>query len=192
MLLPQLAGQSASRLVGEVLHPGGQQLSIDTPLQVIVAVHLALHVAGDPEYVSQQLAHDVGQVEGGSHVSPALMSTRPSPQPAQSESWPGAQPTGQHWSIPALEHVLGVCPQTTLHADALPVCVSVVHGSPSLQFGHEPGGSQVSPASMRPLPQPEQSVSIIAVHPTAGQQLSLLVPQAMVPPSTHWRWQPVP
>jgi hypothetical protein len=42
------------------------------------------------------------------------------------------------------------------------------------------------------LPQPEQSASVIAVHPT-GQQLSLLLaPQAIIPASTHWRWQPVP
>jgi hypothetical protein len=94
--------------------------------------------------------------------------------------------------LPAVEQVFGVCVQTTLQVDAIPVCVSVVQLSASLQFGHEPGGSHVSPASMRPLPQPEQSASVMAVHP-AGQQLSLLLaPQAIMPASTHWRWQPVP
>jgi hypothetical protein len=50
----------------------------------------------------------------------------PSPHPAQSESSPAVQPTGQHLSLPALEHVFGVEPQTTLHIAALPVCVSAV------------------------------------------------------------------
>jgi hypothetical protein len=79
-----------------VLQPGGQQLSIVAPLQASVAVQRALHVAGEPEYVSQQWVHAVGQLDGGSHVSPAFVSTVPSPHPAQSESWPGEQPTGQH------------------------------------------------------------------------------------------------
>jgi hypothetical protein len=192
MLLPQLTGQSASRLVGDVLQPGGQQPSIDAPPQASVAEHLALHVDGEPVYVSQHRHADaVGQLEGGSHVSPALMSTNPSPQPAQSESCPGAHPIGQHWSMPALEQVFGVCVQTTLQVEALPLCVSVVQLFASLQFGHVPGGSHVSPASRRPLPHPEQSVSDIAVQP-AGQQLSLFVPQAIMPASTHCRWHAVP
>jgi hypothetical protein len=44
---------------------------------------------------------------------------------------------------------------------------------------------------MRPLPHPAQSASLIAVQP-AGQQLSPLVPHAIVPALTHSRWHPVP
>jgi hypothetical protein len=65
-------------------------------------------------------------VPGGSHVSPAVGSTTPSPQPAQSESLPAVHPTGQHLSLPALEQVFGAEVQTTLHVAAVPVCVSVV------------------------------------------------------------------
>src|SRR5438477_545644 len=55
----------------------------------------------------------------------------------------------------------------------LPVVVSTVHALPSLQLaGHVPGGSQVSPGSMTPLPQlAEQSESVFALQP-AGQQPS--------------------
>jgi hypothetical protein len=130
--LPQLAGQSTSRLASDVLQPGGQQPSAVVPLHAFcVVVHLKLQVAGDPEGVttSQQFgpgAQELGHVEGGSHVSPAVVSMNPSPHPAQSESLPAVHPAGQHWSLPAVEHVFGAWLQTTLHVDALPVCVSVV------------------------------------------------------------------
>jgi hypothetical protein len=130
MPLPHKAGQSTSRLAIDVLHPVGQQPSFIVPLHATgVAVHLALHVIGEPVYVTcMQVtgAHDIGHVDGGSHVSPDDMSTMPSPQPAQSESFIAVQPTGQHWSLPAVEQVFGVCVQTTLQVEALPVCVSVV------------------------------------------------------------------
>ena len=68
----------------------------------------------------------MGHVPGGSHVSPADGSTVPSPQPAQSESFCAVQPTGQHLSLAAFEHVFGVEVHTTLQDAAVPVCESLV------------------------------------------------------------------
>src|SRR5262249_36847671 len=152
-------------LEGDVLHPGGQQPSLVVPLHgSCVVEHLALHVAGDPVnvFTSQHwpAVHPVGQLAGGSHVSPDDMSMTPSPHPAQSESFCAVQPIGQHLSLPALEHVFGEFWHRTSHVAALPVCVSVVQSFWSSQFGHEPGGSHVSPSSSRPLPHPEQSTSV--------------------------------
>jgi hypothetical protein len=131
MPLPQVAGQSTSRLAVDVLHPGGQQPSIVVPLQgSCVVEHFALHVAGDPVnvFTSQHCpgVHDVGQLDGGSHVSPAVGSITPSPHPAQSESFCAVHPTGQHLSLPAFEQVFGDVLHTTSHVDAAPVCVSFV------------------------------------------------------------------
>jgi len=187
--LPHEAGQSTSRLAADVLHPGGQQPSDVVPLHPSCVVeHRALHVAGAPVYVltSQHCpaVHAVGHEDGGSQVSPASVSMTPSPHPAQSESLPAVQPIGQHRSLPAVEHVLLLCAQTTLHVAALPVCVSFVQSFWSSQTGHEPGGSHVSPASMRPLPQPGQSPSFIAVHP-AGQHPSPVIQALTGPASTH-------
>jgi hypothetical protein len=99
----------------------------------------------------------------------------PSPHPAQSRSFCAVHPTGQHRSLAALEQVFGVCWQTTLHVAAVPVCGSSVQSFWSSHTGHDPGGSHVSPGSTRPLPQPAQSVSVIALH-AAGQQPSFTVP----------------
>ncbi len=128
--------------------------------------------------------HAVGQEDGGSHVSPALVSTIPSPQPAQSESFWAVHPIGQQRSLPAFEQVFAACWQTTLHVAALPVCVSVVQSFWSSHVGQEPGGSQVSPASIRPLPQPPQSASFIAVQLT-GQQPSPAMHVVTFPALTH-------
>jgi hypothetical protein len=47
--LPHVAGQSASRFAGDVLHPGGQHPSIAAPLHgSCVVEQRALQVAGDP------------------------------------------------------------------------------------------------------------------------------------------------
>jgi hypothetical protein len=185
--LPHDAGQSTSRLEGEVLHPGGQQPSLIVPLQgSCVVEHLALHVAGEPVnvFTSQHCpgVHPVGQLAGGSHVSPDDTSTTPSPHPAQSESFCAVQSSGQHLSLPAVEHVFGVCRHLTSHVAALPVCVSVVQSFWSSHVGQEPGGSQVSPPSSRPLPHPGQSTSVSGVQ-LDGQQPSLTVPLHATP--TH-------
>jgi hypothetical protein len=131
MPFPQDAGQSASRLAADVLQPGGQQPSARVPLHASCVVeHRALHVAGDPVYVltSQHCpgVHAVGQEDGGSHVSPELVSMTPSPQPAQSESLAAVQPIGQQRSLPAVEQALLLCAQATSQVAALPVCVSFV------------------------------------------------------------------
>jgi hypothetical protein len=129
--LPHVAGQSTSRFDGDVLQPGGQQPSIVVPLQgSCVVEHRALHVAGDPVNVltSQHWpgVHAVGHVPGGSQVSPAAGSIGPSPQPAQSESFWAVHPTGQHLSLPVLEHVFGATVHTTLQVAAVPVWESAV------------------------------------------------------------------
>jgi hypothetical protein len=180
MPLPHVAGQSASRLAGDVLQAGGQQPSLVVPLHgSCVVEQRALQVAADPVnvFTSQHCpgVQAVGQVPGGSQVSPAVGSTTPSPQPAQSVSFCAVQPTGQHLSFPALEHVFGVALHTTLQVVAVPVCVSAVQSFWSSQTGHDPGGSHVSPISMRPLPQPWQSVSVSGVQ-LLGQQPSITVP----------------
>jgi hypothetical protein len=120
-----------SRLAGDVLQLGGQQPSIVVPLHgSCVVEHFALHVAGEPVnvFTSQHCpgVHAVGQVPGGSQVSPAVGSIVPSPHPAQSESFCAVQPMGQHLSLPAFEHVLGACVHTTLQVAAVPVWVSAV------------------------------------------------------------------
>jgi hypothetical protein len=131
MPLPHIAGQSTSRFAGEVLHPGGQQPSLVVPLHgSCVVEQRALHVIGDPVsvFTSQHCpgGHAVGQVDGGSHVSPAVGSTVPSPQAAQSESFCASHPMGQQRSLPVFEQVLLVCAHFKSHVAALPVCVSSV------------------------------------------------------------------
>ena len=131
MPLPQLAGQSTSLLDVDVLQPGGQHPSARAPLHgSCVVEQRALQVAGEPVnvFTSQHCpgVHAVGHDDGGSHVSPAVVSMTPSPHPAQSESLPAVQPMGQHRSLPALEQVLLLWPQTTSQVAALPVCVSLV------------------------------------------------------------------
>jgi hypothetical protein len=187
MPLPHWAGQSTSRFEGEVLQPGGQQPSLVVPLHgSCVVEQRALQVFGDPVnvFTSQHCpgAHAVGQLAGGSHVSPAVGSIIPSPQPAQSESFCAVHPSGQHLSLPALEHVFCVFWQRTSHVAALPVCESVVQSFWSSHVGHDPGGSHVSPASIRPLPHPAQSTSVSAVQPV-GQHVSATVPLHTTP--TH-------
>jgi hypothetical protein len=70
--------------------------------------------------------------------------------------------------------------QVRLQLAALPVEPSIVHAFPSLhELGQLAGGSQVSPASIVPLPQVvEQSLSVLTLQP-AGQQPSPLVQVAI-------------
>ena len=158
--LPQNAGQSTSTVAAVMLHPGGQQPSLVVPEHPFATVlQRALQRDALPVYVrvSQHTADThcsaVEHVPGGSHVSPSSGSTTPSPQPAQSLSVAALHPAGQQRSRPAVEHVFGVWVHTTLHVAADPVLVSVVQSSWSSHTGHDPGGSQVSPASRTPLPQ---------------------------------------
>ena len=93
----------------------------------------------------------------------------------------------QQPSLPA-QAVIAVCEQATLQLAALPVIVSVVQTSPSLQLcGQLPTGSQVSPLSRTPLPQVrEQSVSLFASQaegqqPSPETQLTMSVVQPLPP-----------
>jgi hypothetical protein len=123
-----------------------------------------------------------------SQVSP--LSTTPLPHTAaQSVSLLRLQALGQQPS-PLVQAVTAACVQATLHVAFAPVRVSVVHASPSLQLMLEQitaagDTSQVSPLSMRPLPQPGQSTSIVGPHPvgqkpSAGPQARAVVVQTYV------------
>lgn len=87
---------------------------------------------------------------------------------AQSVSVAYAHPPGQQPS-PLWHWVIGWALQTALQDCALPLRTSRVHTLPSEQLtGHAP--SQISGGSIVMLPQlGEQSVSVIALHPTAQQ-----------------------
>src|SRR6185312_15127996 len=113
-----------------------------------------------------------------SQVSPAW--TTPSPQVAeQSGSVAKVAPGGQHPSlgVPGVTEVMATCLQTSVQP--LPCAMSVVQATPSSQLagGQAPGApgamarSQLSPGSMRPLPQR----GLDAGGPPSG---------APVPPST--------
>ena len=109
----------------------------------------------------------------GSQLSPA--STTPLPHVAvQSRSLAAVQPGGQHSS--PLTQV--VCSSAFTQAAAqVPAFVSVRrwHFICGQLVGQVPGGSQVSPGSIRWLPHPPQSVSVLALH-AAGQQRSATTP----------------
>jgi hypothetical protein len=174
--LPQTAPQSTSMFAAVWLQPPGQQLSEVRPEQATgVTLQRALHRSGLPVYrrtsgqsLDGQLSGS-GQVPGGSQVSPELASTTPSPHAAQSLSVSAVQPIGQHWSLPAVEQVLGVFVHLRLQVAAAPVLVSVVQLFWSSHTGHDPGGSQVSPISTAPFPQ------------TAGQSASRFICEVLQP-----------
>ncbi len=168
------SGQSLSV---EESQPSGQQPSSSVHRVTGVAEQVASQVSALPTRVSvvqvSLSSQVVGQVDGGSQVSPG--STTPSPQvgvAVQSSSTVSSQPGAQHPS-PSLHSEMGVLEQSTLQLAALPVRVSVVQSSLSSQsVGQEVGGSQVSPGSTTPSPQvAEQSLSTVASQPT-GQHPS--------------------
>ena len=161
--LPQTVEQSLS--VREV-DPGGQQPSLVPGLgRMAVLRHLRVQAVPVRESLvqtslSSQLAR-VGHFPGpvrmaGSHSSPA--SSSPLPQiTGQSLSTRAVAPGGQQPS-PLMAAVMGTWTQAVVHW--APVMVSTVQALPSLQVvGQAPGlpagilVSQVSPASMTPLPQ---------------------------------------
>ena len=120
----------------------------------------------------------VGQVPGGSQVSPG--STTELPQlDEQSPSLTASHPAGQQPSPPA-QLTMETFEQATLQFAALPVMVSTVQLFPSSQLtGQLPGGSQVSPASTTELPQLAlQSSSVVwsqpaGQHPSPSAQLTM-------------------
>src|SRR5262249_15256496 len=96
-----------------------------------------------------------------SHVSAPSRHPLP-PTPPQSLSLVALQPPGQQPSLTMLHAVIVTLEQVTLHDPLAPFRLSVVHELPSLQVmlaqvGVAGETSQVSPASIRPLPQPGQS-----------------------------------
>jgi hypothetical protein len=116
----------------------------------------------------------VGQLAGGSQLSPA--SSTPLPQtPGQSASVAALQPAGQQPSAVVEQVVMGGKMQWAVQLAALPISMSAVQGSRSLQsratlVGQLEGGSQYSPTSTIPLPQVrEQSGSLTPVQPGAQQ-----------------------
>ena len=119
----------------------------------------------------------VGQVLGGSQVSPAPM--RPSPQLGlQSSSVAALQPAGQQPSL-FRQAVIGSCQQARVQPATDPAARSTVQASASSQvLAQAPGWPAVMPrshcsgASTTPSPQTVgQSESVTAVHP-GGQQPS--------------------
>jgi hypothetical protein len=125
------------------------------------------------------IAEQTGVAGATSQVSP--LSTAPLPHTAaQSLSLFRLQapepPPGQHPS-PPVQAVIGVFVQATLQLAFDPVRASAVQALPSLHVMAEQttaagATSQVSPVSMRPLPQPGQSTSIVGPQPL-GQYPSI-------------------
>jgi hypothetical protein len=151
------------------LHPDGQQLSSAPHTVIVVCVQCAEQLSAVPIRASTVHAlpssHEVGQAPGCPAGIPlsqdSPFSTRPLPQLAgQSLSLTAVQPPGQQPS-PAAQVVMRTWLQVAVQSAALPVTLSVVHGSVSAQsVGQAPSspaamaGSQLSPGSSRPLPQP--------------------------------------
>src|SRR5579871_2636827 len=133
-------------------------------------------------------APGVGQAPGSpgailvSQVSPA--STEPLLQVGeQSGSLSWVAPAGQQPSF-AIGVVTGVCVQTRPQP-LVPLLLSIVQGMPSLQSGggQAPGApgrmavSQVSPGSIRPLPQPPGAEPPSVALPAPPSTLQAVPPQ---------------
>lgn len=173
--LPQTGWQSRSLFA---LQPLGQHPS--PPVHVVIAekeqarVQLALLPIRVSRVQARPSLHEVGQLPGGSQVSPGSTTLLPHTA-SQSRSLTALQAEGQQPSL-WLQTLMAVCVQVRVQRIDTPVMASLVHASPSLQlFGHEPGGSHVSPGSTTPLLQTgSQSSSPSALQPE-GQQPSPLV-----------------
>jgi hypothetical protein len=162
----------------------GQQESVAAPEQEVTGTcsQTTLHRDASPVRRSRvqgspSSAHTVGQVEGGSQVSPDPR--WPSPQMgAQSWSAAAPQPAGQQPS-PLTHAVTAVWLHPREHASTVPDATSLVQASPSSQVeAHAPGRPAVMPRSQRSVPlwtpSPQtvaQSVSVAIVH-HVGQQPS--------------------
>ncbi len=171
--LPQVQLQSLSFAV---VQPAGQQPSPDT--QIVCApssTHFAVQLAAVPvslRFVQPIGAQEVGQLPGGSQLSPA--STTPLPQEAtQSVSSLALQPAGQQPS-PLRQ---AVCRWSSTHW-AVQVPGLATRRSMQPTGAHDVGqvdsGSQTSPQALSttPLPQVQlQSLSSVAEQP-GGQQAS--------------------
>jgi hypothetical protein len=174
MPLPHRAAQSGSLLA---LQLEGQQPSSGWHLVCWASgMHSAAQV---PEFTSLRSwqpsgGHSVGQEVSGSQVS--LPSLVPLPQTTrQSLSVSGVQPIGQQPS-PSVQPVIWPdSAQRAVHWSAAPCRTKPVQARLGQAVGQLPGGSQVSPGSMTPLPQLMlQSASLVELH-AAGQQPSWAV-----------------
>jgi hypothetical protein len=166
------------------VQPVGQQKSDREPEQAVIGTcrQAELQWAGSP--VSCSLVQGspssgqvVGQVVGGSQVSPAPI--RPSPQRGpQSESVATVQPGGQQPSS-SRQAVIASWLQARVQLATEPEAMSTVQASASSQDCAQAPGipavmarSHCSPVSTRPSPHTTgQSESLAAVQP-AGQQPS--------------------
>ena len=157
-----------------------------------VFVQATLQLAFDPVRASavqalpslHVMAEQTTAAGATSQVSPVSM--RPLPQPGQSTSIVGPHPVGQNPS--AGPQVRLVVVQRYVQALTLPDEVRTLSTSDTqavICVMQVLGGSQVSPVSTRPLPQPGQSTSIVGPHPvgqnpSAGPQVRLVVVQRYV------------
>lgn len=152
--------------------PGGQQPSLLTFDVTVTGIQLTLHELAEPTSFSWVQPRAAAQLvrQLPSHVSSPVVA--PSPQRvSQSSSLPAFAPLGQQPS-PRLGEVTGEFSHFTLHCTGVPSGVSVVQGSLSSQFIMQSAPSQVSLASLTPLPQVgEQSESVVEFAPI-GQQSS--------------------
>jgi len=187
--------QSASKRFALARQLEGQQPS-ETAEQVVTGscAQRAVHLVGSPSntalvQASASLLHWVGQLEGGSQVSP--VSRMPLPQTAaQSESVAAPHAEGQQPS-PGAQAVMFVNAHTRVQSSLLPETTSWVQALLSLQVaGHAPGlpaviaRSHFSGDSTTRLPHTgAQSLSLLALQPT-GQQPSPPV-QVLVCRSAH-------
>ncbi len=131
------------------MQPVGQQWSVVEPEQLVMGTcrQAKSHVAGDPTGTSRvqgspSSGQVVGQLDGGSQVSPA--STFPSPQDgAQSVSFDAEQPAGQQPSL-FRQVTIGMCVQLREQSLAEPLAMSVVQALPSSQvLAQAPGNPAV-------------------------------------------------
>ena len=132
-----------------------------------------------------------GGAVGPSHFS--LPSRTPLPQRAlQSLSLVLLQADGQQPSPLAQAVCMPSSTQRAVQLSALPSSLRRPQPFQGQLRGHIDGGSQVSPASMAPLPQRAvQSLSLVALQPP-GQQPSPLTHWVCMTSFTHWAWQVPP
>jgi hypothetical protein len=188
--LPHFGTQSLSVLA---LQAGGQQPS--PSVQALMSVSSTQRAWQVPPLTSRRVWHAMGgQLAGqllfGSQVSWQAASIRLLPQAHwQSVSFALVQPGGQQPSPEAHAVCMPSSTQRAVQVAAVPVSFCFVHPIGGQLVGQLLGGSQVSPASVAPLPQAGlQSLSFVALQPE-GQQPSPPTHAVCVPLSTHWAWQ---
>jgi len=166
------------------VQPVGQQASPAPDTQVVIGTcrQVTLQLAASPVscsavHGSPSSGQEVGQVLGGSQVSPAP--TRPSLQrAAQSPSFVPEHPGGQQPS-PAMQAVISWWTQARVQPWAEPEALSTVQALASSHVLRQApwwpaviARSQLSPLSTTPLPQINWQSLSLAVEQPGGQQPS--------------------